>query len=115
MTISGQSNGGSQCWQLLASPLAEGLFHKAIILSGPANNAAPRADHELLGDAWLKKANIDSLEQLNRVESEETLQHTATVQNMALQSADGEYGFLSDTVKQPGHMGPSLTLILTVR
>ena len=101
VTISGQSNGGTICWQLLASPLAEGLFHKAVVLSGPANNTAPQADHEALAADLLAAEKITTQDGLNSLDNDDILRLTAKFQDLSMKSAEGKYGFLSDTVKQP--------------
>jgi para-nitrobenzyl esterase len=42
VTIFGQSGGGAKVSALLAMPAAQGLFHKAIIMSGPGLKVTPR-------------------------------------------------------------------------
>jgi para-nitrobenzyl esterase len=42
VTIFGESGGGAKVCNLLAMPSAQGLFHKAIVESGPALKALPR-------------------------------------------------------------------------
>jgi len=58
VTIFGESGGGAKVSLLLAMPAAQGLFHKAIIQSGAALNAAPRAYAQALGDALLDELGI---------------------------------------------------------
>ena len=64
VTISGQSAGGSSVMTLLISPLAQGLFHRAIIISGvalswPMNVAEYRAD-TLLENLFIQDGLADS-------------------------------------------------------
>ncbi len=58
VTIVGSSGGGTSAWALLAAPKSEGLFHRAIVQSGPVN-MIPIADQLKLGKAVLKKLNIE--------------------------------------------------------
>ena len=45
VTIFGESAGGHNVFTLLASPLSEGLFHKAISQSGYVRSLSPRQAH----------------------------------------------------------------------
>lgn len=67
VTIYGQSGGGSKVSTLLAMPAAEGLFHKAVIMSGPGVEMseiedAERDTSELLGKLNLSKNEISKLQ-----------------------------------------------------
>ncbi|WP_418992999.1 carboxylesterase/lipase family protein [Alistipes sp.] len=67
VTIMGQSGGGSKVCLLCAMPAAEGLFHKAVALSGNslrANDAeyARRLGAAILDEAGLSAAEADSLQ-----------------------------------------------------
>lgn len=55
ITIFGQSSGGTSVWALMMSPLAKGLFHRAIDMSG-----------SYVFNASLEKAERDNLVFLNR-------------------------------------------------
>ncbi|KAL1006979.1 hypothetical protein UPYG_G00080110 [Umbra pygmaea] len=55
VTIFGQSSGGTSVWTLMMSPLAKGLFHRAVDMSG-----------SYVYNASLKKAELDNLIFLNR-------------------------------------------------
>ncbi|XP_053576293.1 para-nitrobenzyl esterase isoform X2 [Bombina bombina] len=46
VTIYGQSSGGTSVWAMMVSPLAKGLFHRAIDISGSAVFTATMADAE---------------------------------------------------------------------
>lgn len=69
VTIMGQSGGASKVCILCAMPAAEGLFHKAVALSGDATRANDRNYSQQLGEAILKEAglkpgDVDSLQRL---------------------------------------------------
>ena len=66
VTISGQSAGAIAVNDLLASPLAKGLFQQAIAESGPTLGLkmSPLAKVELGGEAFLKRAKATSIAQL---------------------------------------------------
>src|SRR5262245_43256802 len=53
VTIFGESGGGAKVSLLLAMPGAKGLYHKAIIQSGAALDAAPRPYAQALGGALM--------------------------------------------------------------
>jgi para-nitrobenzyl esterase len=65
VTIFGQSGGGGKVSALIASPLAAGLFDKAIIQSGAPfpGSGLPRADLEANGTKLLEGLGVTSLEQ----------------------------------------------------
>lgn len=69
VTIMGQSGGGSKVSMLCAMPSAEGLFHKAVALSGDATRANDAAYSAALGEAVLEEAGlklseVDSLQNM---------------------------------------------------
>jgi para-nitrobenzyl esterase len=69
VTIMGQSGGGAKVCVLTAMPAAQGLFHKAVVLSGASTRAGDKAIAEKLGsyvlaEAGLMPAEIDKLQQL---------------------------------------------------
>jgi len=66
VTIFGESGGGAKVSVLMAMPAAHGLFHKAIIQSGPAVQMASRDDaaetaRQLLGELGLSAGNLSEL------------------------------------------------------
>jgi para-nitrobenzyl esterase len=69
VTIFGESGGGSKVAKMLAMPSAKGLFHRAIIQSGPglrgveAKEATDIAER-LLAELGLKANDIDKLQEL---------------------------------------------------
>lgn len=59
VTIFGQSGGGGKVQTLLNTPAAEGLFHKAILMSGVmSNDDRVPVDHKPLIEGMLKELNI---------------------------------------------------------
>lgn len=69
VTIFGESGGGAKVSVLMAMPSARGLFHKAIIQSGPAVQMADRDDgtktaREMLGHLGLDAARAEELRRL---------------------------------------------------
>jgi len=79
VTIFGESGGGAKVCVLMAMPAARGLFHKAIVQSGPAVQMASREDATatataLLGELGLGRDRIDDLrripaDQINKAQS----------------------------------------------
>jgi para-nitrobenzyl esterase len=61
VTIFGESGGGAKVVSLMASPLAKGLFHKAICESGGGggSQAIPLKDMEKFGEKLFAKLGID--------------------------------------------------------
>ena len=59
VTIFGQSGGGRKVATLLAMPSAKGLFHRAIIESGPAIKLVEIADATRVADALLSKLGLN--------------------------------------------------------
>lgn len=62
VTIAGVSGGGEKVLFLMASPLAEGLFHRALVMSGGIANV-PLERTEQAGVDLLSRIGIDSSEQ----------------------------------------------------
>ncbi|HSW57749.1 MAG TPA: carboxylesterase family protein [Dehalococcoidales bacterium] len=59
VTIFGESGGGAKVISLIASPLARGLFHKAIAESG-SPDAKPLAELEAMGERFFNRLGITS-------------------------------------------------------
>lgn len=69
VTIMGQSGGGAKVCCLTAMPAAEGLFHKAVVLSGASLKMSEPAAAEQLGaavlaEAGLAPADVDALQRM---------------------------------------------------
>jgi para-nitrobenzyl esterase len=58
VTIMGQSGGGAKVCTLTAMPLAKGLFHKAVVLSGASTQSGEKKYSEKLGSYILKEAGL---------------------------------------------------------
>jgi para-nitrobenzyl esterase len=58
VTIFGESGGGAKVSMLLAMPPAKGLFHKAIIQSGPGLRAVPRERATMLAKTLLDQLGV---------------------------------------------------------
>jgi para-nitrobenzyl esterase len=70
VTIFGESGGGAKVSALLATPSARGLFHKAIIQSGPGLSMADKSKaaelaERMLASLSLTKADVHRLQTLN--------------------------------------------------
>ena len=81
VTIFGESGGGAKVSVLMAMPAAHGLFHKAIIQSGPAVQMASRDDagetaRQLLAELEL---SADKLSELRRIPAQRLAQAQAAV------------------------------------
>lgn len=60
VTVFGESGGGAKICVLLAMPAARGLFHKAIIQSGPAVRMASRSDGDETARLMLEALDLDA-------------------------------------------------------
>jgi para-nitrobenzyl esterase len=59
VTIFGESGGGAKVVTLMASPLAKGLFHRAICESGGTSSPLPMKEMEAFGEKLFAKLDID--------------------------------------------------------
>ncbi|MEJ2132246.1 MAG: carboxylesterase/lipase family protein [Gammaproteobacteria bacterium] len=69
VTIFGESGGGRKVTSLLAMPTARGLFHKAVIQSGPAvfmndRKAVKRLAETMLAELGIEKEPLETLQKL---------------------------------------------------
>ena len=70
VTIMGESGGGSKVSHLLAMPMAKGLFHKAIIQSGPGLTSTPADAATKIAKAILAKLGVsDYKKELSKLQS----------------------------------------------
>ena len=77
VTIAGQSAGAFSVNTLIASPLADNMFHKAILQSGGllgSNRAQTLADAEATGMRFMEKAAAKSIEELRQLPAEKLQQ-----------------------------------------
>ncbi len=93
VTIFGESGGGSKVSTLLAMPSAEGLFHKAIIQSGPALTGVDPEDATAYAESLLEELGLeaDELDQLQQVPVQEMLDAITAL-------SSGEMGGLAPVV-----------------
>ena len=75
VTIFGESGGGSKVSTLLAMPSAKGLFHRAIIQSGPGLRGVEPKDATNLAERLLSKLDIraDQIEKLQELPTQQVL------------------------------------------
>jgi para-nitrobenzyl esterase len=88
VTIFGQSGGGGKVSALMASPMAAGLFNKAIIESGAPfpNSGLPRVDLEANGEQLFTALGVTTLEEARALDPK-----TIVAKDNELQSS-GAYG-----------------------
>lgn len=58
VTIAGQSGGGAKVCTLMAMPAAKGLFHKAVVESGPQLGVTEPANTQRLAEELMKAAGV---------------------------------------------------------
>lgn len=73
VTIMGESGGGSKVSHLMAMPAADGLFHKAIVQSGPGVKSGDPAEAAAYADTILKQAGIETIEDLQSIHAEDLI------------------------------------------
>ena len=71
VTIMGESGGGSKVSHLMAMPVADGLFHKAIVQSGPGVVSGKPAEAAAYAADILKAAGVETREDLVAVRADE--------------------------------------------
>lgn len=95
VTIMGQSGGASKVCMLCAMPSAEGLFHKAVALSGDATRANNPEYSQKLGEAILKEAGLkpEQLDSLQRMPWSEYLEVAMRAQRKFRSNSGYRAGF----------------------
>lgn len=73
VTIMGESGGGSKVSHMLATPAADGLFHKAIIQSGPGVTSGKKAKAAKTTDTLLAEAGVRTLSDLQSIPAEDLI------------------------------------------
>ncbi len=101
VTIFGESAGGIAVSMLCASPLAKGLFHRAISQSGgsfgpvrsggggPGENMQALADAERAGEAWAEKLGAKTVDELRKLPAEQILAASRGARGIAWPIVDG--------------------------
>jgi para-nitrobenzyl esterase len=106
VTIFGESGGGAKICVLMAMPAARGLFHRAIIQSGPAVRMADRNDGTATAEAFLSELGLgkDRVADLRSVPAEVLLRAQSAVlskQSLASFAERRRRGF-NPVAGQPG-------------
>jgi para-nitrobenzyl esterase len=93
VTIFGESGGGSKVSTLLAMPVAEGLFHKAIIESGPGLTGVAAETATAYAESLLEELGLkaDELDQLQQVPVQEMLDAISAISGSLSPVVDGYY------------------------
>ena len=73
VTIMGESGGGSKVSHLMATPAAEGLFHRAIVQSGPGVTSGKKAEAAELAGKLMNELGSESLEHLQSLPAQTIL------------------------------------------
>ncbi len=97
ITIAGQSAGSMSVNSLIASPLAKGLFHKAITQSGGILNNRLTNDlqqSEKLGSELQDSLNVESLSEMRKLSAQE-------IQNMSNKLKSGRFSLTLDNYVLP--------------
>ncbi|WP_328600506.1 carboxylesterase/lipase family protein [Pontixanthobacter aquaemixtae] len=71
VTIMGESGGGSKVSHLMAMPSADGLFHKAVIQSGPGVSSGKPQDAADYAGKILDQAGVETVDDLVTVRADE--------------------------------------------
>jgi para-nitrobenzyl esterase len=91
VTIFGESGGGSKVSTLLAMPSAEGLFHRAIVQSGPGLRGVEAADATAFAERLLAHLGIGAHE-LHKLQALPHEQITAALSSMPSSPQPGPMG-----------------------
>lgn len=83
VTVMGESGGGFKISNLLATPAADGLFHKAVIQSGGAADAGNKEEAAKLAEFVLEEAGIETLEDLRSIPPKKFLAAASAGQSKA--------------------------------
>jgi para-nitrobenzyl esterase len=107
VTIFGESGGGFKVTTLLAMPPARGLFHRAIVQSGPGLEAVTPADATKSAMAMLDELGLDGdrLDDLQALPVERILAAQLELARRAIVPSGGANGFapVLDDVVLPAH------------
>ncbi|MBN1907613.1 MAG: carboxylesterase/lipase family protein [Deltaproteobacteria bacterium] len=101
--IFGESGGGAKVCMLLASPAAKGLFHSAVIESGPGIKVEEREPATKAAEALLAELTItkENLAEIHKLPTEKIL--SAYFAATAKLSGQGGFGPVIDPVILPDH------------
>jgi len=98
VTIFGQSGGGMKCTGLMQIPEADGLFHKAIIMSGVSDGKLimETGDNCKIVEAMLAELGFDNVEQLETIPYYELAQAYNKVSDVRMQSPKANDWYLGE-------------------
>lgn len=97
VTIMGESGGGSKVSHMLATPAANGLFHRAVIQSGPGVTSGRKEKAAELAEKFLAEAGADTLDALRALPADEILAAAGRAQ-AGRSRAEGGFGPIVDGV-----------------
>jgi para-nitrobenzyl esterase len=103
VTIFGQSGGGGKVIGLIASPLAKGLFHRAIVQSGGLLHGTPLKELEAIGEKLFAKIGVKTLKEARALDWERFAEASDTLgkamnKRMGLFDSAVDGWFLPDTL-----------------
>ena len=100
VTIFGESGGGAKVCTMLAMPVAKGLFHKAIIQSGPFLRANLAKDSRAITRALLNELGLGDIGALQKVDPKVLLKASIAAEAKAgvHRPLDGSMGSFAPTI-----------------
>lgn len=108
--IFGQSGGGGKVRALMQTPAADGLYHKAVIMSGTGFGGGPEekeSPSRLVREKLMEELNTNSIEPLLELTPEELLEKSMRIVNELKE----KFGFLSwRPAKNDWYLGEALTV-----
>jgi para-nitrobenzyl esterase len=105
VTIFGESGGGAKVSTLLAMPAARGLFHRAVVQSGPGIRArVATGDATELAKKTMSDLGVDSVEALQKVPWEKLLDSQSKLGRRAIFA----FSPVLDDVHLPEHPGDAI-------
>ena len=108
VTIAGESAGAMSVGALLGSPLARGLFHRAIAQSGAAHHALPEATSREVGRDFAEALGARDLASLQAAPAARVLEAQVAAEKRFAERQRGSSDALSDMAFQPGIGSPAL-------
>ncbi|HEX6030910.1 MAG TPA: carboxylesterase family protein, partial [Tepidiformaceae bacterium] len=119
VTIFGESGGGRKVAALLAMPPAQGLFHRAIIESGPGIRVNEREYATQFARAFIQECGVSGAEDLQELPVERILAaQGAMAKKMPSSNARGGFRPVIDPVDLPAHpfdpVGPEMSASVPV-
>jgi para-nitrobenzyl esterase len=112
VTLFGQSSGAEYAGCLMASPLAHGLFHRAIMQSGSPTDLYPSVHHPGGEVGSAEKSGLDLAHKLGAGDGPEAIKklRTASTDDVLKAAADGEFDHIID-----GWVLPEQPLVIFAR